>query len=135
MRSALARLKLSIMINSSIRFSFTGGQVGWTRNTSRPRTSSSILQEISPSGKFLIVIRPGDKRRYSHIFVARFGFARPLKSVRSFIMEKSRQNALVSATASPPASTNNLDRKQGRLPEGAAAFLGNPAPLLVGYYW
>ena len=39
------------MINSSIRFSLTGGQVGWTRNTSRPRMSSSILQEISPSGK------------------------------------------------------------------------------------
>ena len=28
--------------SSSIRFSFTGGQVGWTRNTSRPRTSSSM---------------------------------------------------------------------------------------------
>jgi hypothetical protein len=49
-RKELARLKLSIITSSSMRCSFTGGLVGWTMNTSRPRTSSSILQEISPSG-------------------------------------------------------------------------------------
>jgi hypothetical protein len=29
MRSALARRRQSTMMSSSIRFSFTGGQVGW----------------------------------------------------------------------------------------------------------
>ena len=51
MRAALARLKPSSMTSSSIRFSLTGGQVGWTMKMSRPRTSSSMRTEISPSGK------------------------------------------------------------------------------------
>ena len=67
--------------------SFTGGQVGCTRKTSRPRTSSSILQEISPSGKLPIEILPGGSPRYSQMRLASSGFARPLKILRSFIGE------------------------------------------------
>ena len=43
-RDAEERLKASSMMSSSIRFSFTGGQVGWTMKTSAPRTFSSIWQ-------------------------------------------------------------------------------------------
>ena len=57
-RSALARRQLSIMTSSCMMFSLTGGQVGWIRNTSRPRTSSLILQEISPSGNVPRAISP-----------------------------------------------------------------------------
>ena len=57
-RKELARLKLSIITSSSMMCSLTGGQVGWTMNTSRPRTSSSILQEISPSGNRPMAILP-----------------------------------------------------------------------------
>src|SRR5258708_38322778 len=73
------------MINSSMRFSLTGGQVGCSRYTSRPRTSSSILQEISPSGKFPIEILPSGRPRYSQMRWASSGFARPLNILRSFI--------------------------------------------------
>ncbi len=40
MRPALARLKASIMISSSMIDWFTGRQVGWTRKTSCSRTFS-----------------------------------------------------------------------------------------------
>src|ERR1700737_142707 len=46
-----ARRRASRMMNSSIRCSFTGGDVGWMTNTSCPRIESSILTLISPSGK------------------------------------------------------------------------------------
>src|SRR5438309_489767 len=48
---AEARLSASRMMKSSIRCSFTGGDVGWMTNTSCPRIESSILTLISPSGK------------------------------------------------------------------------------------
>ncbi len=66
-RAALARLQLSIMINSSIRLSLTGGQVGWIRNTSRPRTSSSILQKFSPSGNLPSEMAPSGRFRNPQI--------------------------------------------------------------------
>src|SRR5439155_1076940 len=80
MRAALARLKQSRMISSSIRFWLTGGQVGWTTKTSPPRTSSSILARTSPSGKSLMVSRPRVSPRWATIFSARAGLARPLKT-------------------------------------------------------
>src|SRR3954470_14091664 len=83
MRLALARLQLSIMINSSIKLSFTGGEVGWIRNTSRPRTSSSILQNVSPSGKLPSVMLPSDRFRNPAIALASGRFARPLKIFNS----------------------------------------------------
>src|SRR5713101_4698558 len=48
---AEARRSASRMMKSSIRCSFTGGEVGWITNTSCPRIESSILTLISPSGK------------------------------------------------------------------------------------
>ena len=68
-----------------MRFSLTGGQVGWMMNTSRPRTSSSILQEISPSGKFAITARPNGSPRYSQMRLAKAGWARPVKSFMEFM--------------------------------------------------
>ena len=44
-RPALARLKASIMISSSMIDWLTGWQVGWTRKTSFSRTLSRMLDE------------------------------------------------------------------------------------------
>ena len=84
-RSALARRQLSIITNSCMMFSFTGGQVGWIKNTSRPRMSSLILHEISPSGNVPSDTSPSGTPRYSAIRVASAGLALPLKIFRSFI--------------------------------------------------
>ena len=46
MRPALARLKASIMISSSMIDFWTGLLVGWTMNTSRSRALSSILTKM-----------------------------------------------------------------------------------------
>ena len=51
-READERRNASSRINSSTRFSLTGIVIGCRRNTSRPRTFSSIWQKISPSEKF-----------------------------------------------------------------------------------
>jgi hypothetical protein len=51
------------MINSCMMFSLTGGQVGWIKKTSRPRTSSLILQEISPSGNLPSAMSPSGTPR------------------------------------------------------------------------
>src|SRR5215212_3442217 len=58
MREALARRSASIMMNISIKLWFVGGQVDCTRNTSSPRTFSSIFTNVSPSGKELTVHLP-----------------------------------------------------------------------------
>ena len=68
--AALARLHESIMIKSSIKLSLTGGHVGWTRYTSRPRTSSSILQKFSPSGNLPNWIAPVLRCKKSQISFA-----------------------------------------------------------------
>ena len=86
MRAALARLKLSSMISSSIRFSLTGGQVGWTTKMSRPRTSSSMRTEISPSGKFASVILPSGSPSAWAIFSASGMLARPLKTLSLLLL-------------------------------------------------
>ncbi len=57
-RDADERLKASSRISSSIRFSLTGRQVGWTMKTSEPRTFSSIWQKVSPSEKLKAVELP-----------------------------------------------------------------------------
>ena len=68
-REAEERLKLSSMISSSIRFSLTGSQVGWTMKTSEPRTFSSIWQNVSPSEKLNAETLPASRFRYSQISV------------------------------------------------------------------
>ena len=51
MRRAEERRAASIMIKSSIRWSFAGNEVDWTTNTSSPRTFSWISTKISMSAK------------------------------------------------------------------------------------
>src|SRR5688500_15024944 len=85
MRSAEARLQLSIMMRSSIRLSLTGGQVGWTRKMSRPRMSSSTLQKFSPSGNFPSVISARGKCRKLQMLLASGRFAWPEKIFSSRI--------------------------------------------------
>ena len=58
MRLALARRHASIMINNSIKCWFAGGHVGCTMNTSRPRTFSLILTNVSSSGNAVTVASP-----------------------------------------------------------------------------
>ena len=58
MREALARRSASMMMNISIKLWFVGGLVDWTRKTSSPRTFSSILTNVSPSGNALTVHLP-----------------------------------------------------------------------------
>ena len=53
-----ARRLASARISISIKLSFTGGQVDWMMNTSRPRTFSLILTNVSPSGNELTVASP-----------------------------------------------------------------------------
>ncbi len=51
MRRAEDRRAASIMISSSIRWSFAGNEVDWTMNTSSPRTFSWSSTKISMSAK------------------------------------------------------------------------------------
>ena len=57
--------------------------------------SSSILQEISLSGKFASDILPSGRPRYSQIRRLSSGFALPLKSFRSFIVASPFQEVAV----------------------------------------
>src|ERR1039458_3455596 len=61
MRLALARRSASIMMNSSIRLWFVGGDVGWMMKTSSPRTFSSIFTNVSPSGNGLMSHLPSSQ--------------------------------------------------------------------------
>src|SRR2546425_12775100 len=79
MREALARRSASIMMNISIRLWFVGGQVDWTRKTSSPRTFSSILTNVSPSGKELTVHLPKSRPIDLAMARARGGLDVPLK--------------------------------------------------------
>ena len=78
MRAALARRNASIMMNNSIRLWFVGGEVGWTMNTSSPRTFSSIFANVSPSGNEVMVHRPSSMPMEAQMALARGGLAVPL---------------------------------------------------------
>src|SRR6476620_9395251 len=78
-RDALARRNASIMINSSIKLWFVGGDVDCTTYTSSPRTFSSILTKVSPSGKDAIVHLPKAISIDLAIALANGGFDVPLK--------------------------------------------------------
>jgi hypothetical protein len=77
-REALARLNASIMMNSSIRLWLLGGPVDCTTKTSSPRTFSSILTNVSPSGKALTAHFPISMPMYSQIDLAKGGLEVPL---------------------------------------------------------
>ncbi len=62
-RSADERRKASSITSSSIKFASVGGQVGWTMNTSPPRTFSLIWKLYSPSEKRAAIALPGSQLR------------------------------------------------------------------------
>src|SRR6266567_333246 len=80
---AEARRRASRMMKSSIRCSFTGGDVGWITNTSCPRIESSILTLISPSGKCLRRGSVSGTSSFSEMRAARSGLALPAISLRA----------------------------------------------------
>ena len=78
-RAALARRAASTMMSNSIRFWFVGGQVGWTRKTSRPRMFSLIFTNVSPSGNVLTVASPSGTPMPVQMRCARSRCAEPQK--------------------------------------------------------
>src|SRR5712692_2366259 len=82
-RPAEARLNASRMMNSSIRCSLTGGQVGWMTKTSCPRIESSILTLISPSAKRRRRVSVRGTESPAEIFSASAGLAEPANSLSS----------------------------------------------------
>src|SRR6185503_10458332 len=83
MREALERLKASSITSSSIRFSLTGGEVGWMTKTSAPRTLSWIWNQISPSLKRASRARPRGRARLRAMASPSEGCALPLNTLSS----------------------------------------------------
>ena len=77
-----ARLMVLIINKSSMRVSFTGGDVGWMMYTSFPRTFSLITTLTSPSANLLTVILPRFMPRWLAISWARGLFALPVNTLR-----------------------------------------------------
>src|SRR4051794_17739603 len=102
-READERLKLSSRISSSIRLSLTGLHVGWTTNTSEPRTFSSIWQNVSPSEKLKADTLPAVRFRYSQISCTSAGGARPPKIFSS--------PAIVSPATDAPRDGRRRERR------------------------
>src|SRR5208283_1396832 len=78
---AEARRQASIIINSSIRFSLAGRQVGCTIKTSLPRTLSSIWTCVSELGKVLMRILHKETANADAISCASSGLALPAISL------------------------------------------------------
>src|SRR5947199_2648832 len=92
-RSADARRNASVITSSSIRFSFTGGLVGWITKTSSPRTLSSMRTPISPSANRKMLISDRGTSSPAAISCARAGLPRPPNSFRRGPWEESRGTA------------------------------------------
>jgi hypothetical protein len=90
-RAALARLAASMRRSSSRMFS-AGGPVGWTMNTSCPRTFSSILTKISPSANRLIVTQQSGRCNGLAIASASGRFAVP--DMSSILLLRSEISAM-----------------------------------------
>src|SRR5262249_7014868 len=103
MRLAEARLNASIMTRSSIRWSLTGGQVGWITKTSWPRTFSLIWTYTSPSEKRETSASPSRTCRYWAISSASGRFAFPENSFSSYAMALTQHSPHRESTQpSPP---------------------------------
>ena len=87
MRPAEARFNASMMISSSIRLLLTGLQVGWTTNTSLPRTVSYRETNTSPSEKAPTSDSPSFVPICAQISFASFRFALPENTLISFPCE------------------------------------------------
>src|SRR5512143_2510105 len=105
MRLADARLNASIIISSSIRWSFTGLDVGCITNTSVPLTFSFTFTFISPSLKVATVMSPSPMFRYSATSLARGMLALPLKSFNT---------SGIKLLAAVNGATNNKESWLGR---------------------
>src|SRR2546422_113682 len=92
-RSADARRSASTITSNSIRFSFTGGLVGWITKTSSPRTLSSMRTPISPSANRKMLISDRGTSSPAAISCARAGLPRPPNSFRRGPWEESRGTA------------------------------------------
>jgi hypothetical protein len=84
------------MMNSSIRFSLTGWQVGWIRKTSWPRMESWILTSISPSEKRVTRGSVNGTPTSREISCASSGLALPERSLSS---PQGEFSSLVNSTA------------------------------------
>ena len=84
MRLAEALLRASIIKSSSMRLSFTGGQVDWITKVSLPRTFSPSSTRISPSLNRRTWANPRGCQRVSQISVASPRFELPAMTTISF---------------------------------------------------
>src|SRR5947207_9284170 len=89
MREALERLNASSITSSSIRFSLTGGPVGWMTKTSAPRTLSWIWNHTSPSLKRARWARPRGIPRQRQMDSPRAGWALPVNTLSSLAIVRS----------------------------------------------
>src|SRR5882762_9437085 len=92
------------MINSSIRWSFSGVEVLWTRKTSRPRTFSAISIWISPSENLPTSQRPTGISRYSQMSSTKGLLEFPEKTTSSDSVSGMRGLLQRAASAGLPAS-------------------------------
>src|SRR5207247_1684393 len=92
-RSADARRSASTITSNSIRFSFTGGLVGWITKTSSPRTLSSMRTPISPSANRKMLISDTGTSSPAAISCAKAGLPWPPNSFRRGPWEGSRGTA------------------------------------------
>ena len=81
MRLAEARRRASVITINSIRFSFAGMHVGWTMNTSLPRTLSKISTMTSPSLKDSTLALPRGTLRKRATSDDSWGFALPVNTI------------------------------------------------------
>ena len=81
--AALARLNASIQKSSSMKLSFAGNAVPWTRKTSRPLTFSRTRTNRLPSEKRSVSFLPSWQPRYSAIAPPSLRLADPANSRNS----------------------------------------------------
>src|SRR5438093_7162410 len=126
MREALERLNASSITSSSIRFSLTGGPVGWMTKTSAPRTLSWIWNHTSPSLKRARWARPRGIPRQRQMDSPRAGWALPVKTLSS-----------LATNLRPRYISANSLRRSSPMMAGAEGFepsyTGSKAPRLTAW--
>src|SRR5690606_40507758 len=120
MRAAEARRRASTISTSSIRWLLVGAQVGWTTNTSWPRTFSQISMLLSPSENWDTVALPRGTKRFRAISSASSRLALPektikLATVRSWIwMRTCKENGWGGRTRTFERSEEHTSELQSR---------------------
>src|SRR6266852_9386969 len=131
---ALARLSASHMISSSIKWSFTGGEVDWMMNTSRPRTFSPISTWISPSEKRVTSALESGRFKYSQIRRASAGLEFPANTLKSWVNMADQLRAAKGYLLTPPRSSPppHAATKRRRDSFGAHIRAESPFPFGLG---